>query len=296
MRLLRITSAYPEYAARFYAAHPGLADRSYAEQCVAYFHDAFSWADAWTIALRPVGYEMRETVLNVVPMQRAWARENLKRAAEADLDTIAVEQIRRFAPGILWYDHHDARLLKRIREAVPETRLVIGWTGSAMPTRNADAQCDLILACSREAVERLTAMGHRAAELHHGFDPRIPERLAAAQSDLDMVFIGQLIRGSQFHIEREKLLEQAVDALPLRIFSPSPHAAAPSRPRRMAKQALAASYRLMTAVGGGPLASRMLRAAGRSEKWLAQTLPAVNPKLVPHMSDGVYGLRMYETV
>src|SRR5437868_15214298 len=102
MRLLRITSAYPEYAARFYAARPGLADRSYAEQCTAFFHDAFSWADAWTVALRPAGYEVRETVMNVAPMQHAWARENLPQAAAgADLETIAVEQIRQFAPEIL---------------------------------------------------------------------------------------------------------------------------------------------------------------------------------------------------
>jgi len=294
MRLLRITSAYPEYAARFYAARPGLAARSYAEQCAAYVHDAFSWADAWSVALRPSGYEMRETVLNVAPMQQAWARENLRRPAEADLETIAVEQIRQFAPEVLWYDHHDAPLLKRIREAAPETRLVVGWTGSAMPSRNAFAECDLIFSCSRESVERLTAMGHRAAELHHGFDPRIPARLGAHQAELDVVFIGQLIRGSQFHIEREKLLEQAVEALPLRIFSPAPDAGSPAR--RAAKQALAASYRLVKAAGGGPLAARMLRAAGRSEEWLAPAVRAVNPKLVPYMSDGVYGLQMYETV
>ena len=294
MRLLRITSAYPEYAARFYAARPGLAARSYAEQCAAFFHDAFSWADAWTVALRPAGYEMRETVLNVAPMQHAWARENLQRAGEAGLETIAVEQIRQFAPEILWYDHHDAPLLKRIREAVPETRLVLGWVGSAMPADNAFAECDMILSCSRESVERLTAMGHRAAELHHGFDPRIPARLDAAKPDLDVVFIGQLIRGSEFHLEREKLLEQLVETLPVRIFSPAPHAG--SSARRAVKRALAASYRLMKAAGGGRLARRMLRAAGRSEQWLAPSVPAVNPKLVPYMSDGVYGLQMYQTV
>jgi len=33
-------------------------------------------------------------------------------------------------------------------------------------------------------------------------------------------FIGQLVRDSEFHIAREKLLEDLVEALPIKIFSP----------------------------------------------------------------------------
>ncbi len=297
MKLLHITSVYPGYAESFYASHPELRSKSYEQQCEVFFYDAFAWADTWKIALRPIGYEVREIVSNVVPMQHAWARENLPGApGTLDLNSIAVEQIRQFAPDILWFDHHDAKLLAHIREQVPTTKLVLGWTGSAMPRQNAFAHCDVVLSCSRESVDRLAALGHRAAELHHGFDPRILSRLKQAGGSFDVIFIGQLIRGSEFHIARERLLEQAVEALPLKIFSPSTPPSSSGRTKRLAKQSISVAYRAVRAAGGTALAAGLLRAAGRSEEWLQPPSASVNPKLVPWMADGIYGLHMYETV
>src|SRR6185312_9283310 len=107
MKLLHITSVYPDYAERFYAGRPGLAEKSYGEQLDSLFYDAFAWADAWKNALEPIGYDVQEVVLNVMPLQQAWVRENLPASSRiADHGAIAVEQIRKFAPDILWFDHH----------------------------------------------------------------------------------------------------------------------------------------------------------------------------------------------
>jgi len=296
MKLLRLASVYPGYSDQFYAAHPDLPGKSYQEQCDAFFYDAFAWADSWKVALRPVGYEVEEIAWNLAPMQQAWARENLPRSsAIPDAKSIAVEQVRRFAPDILWFDDHDADLLRRIRESVPAIRLVAGWTGSAIPRHNALAYCDVVLSCSRESVERLAKLGHSAAELHHGFDPRILSRLKPARDSHDLIFIGQLIRDSEFHIAREKLLEDLVAALPIRIFSPSPRLTPLTRTKRLAKYGISSAYRLARAAGGGRLAVGLLRAAGGSEAWLRPAAP-VNPSLMPHMTDGIYGLKMYQTV
>ncbi|OAI52045.1 hypothetical protein AYO46_06650 [Betaproteobacteria bacterium SCGC AG-212-J23] len=283
MKLAHLTSVYPAYAERFYAARPGLAAGSFSEQREALFYDAFAWADAWKAALQPLGYEVEELISNVAPMQRAWEQEHLSPAPERDLDAIAVEQVRRFRPDVLWFDHHDARLLRRIREQVPAIRLVLGWTGSAMPRENAYADCDMVLSCSRESVERLAALGHRAAELHHGFDPRVLQRLQPSESSAEMVFIGQIIRGSEFHVAREKLLERLADALPLRIFSPAPPRGLLRGAKQLVKRGLGAAFR---AVGSSQ----------RAERWAEAERPVVNPRLAPHMVDGVYGLEMYRTV
>jgi len=297
MKLLHMTSVYPQYAQRFYAARPELESRSYEEQCDAFFYDAFAWADAWKNALEPMGYMVREVVTNVDPMQRMWARENMRGDwSGADSNAIAVEQVRQFAPDILWFDHHDATLLARIREQLPAMKLVLGWTGSAMPQHNAFAYCDIVLSCSRESVDRLTAQGVRAAELQHGFDPRILSRLGVSTGSADVVFIGQLIRSSDFHIVREKLLEQAVHALPMKIFSPSARPSRPAHPKRLMKRGLSVAYRALKAAGGGRLGARLLRAAGRSEDWLQPPAESVNAKLMPYMVGGVYGLEMYQTV
>ena len=126
MKLLHLTSVYPGYAEQFYKANPQLLGKSYEEQAQIFFYDAFAWADSWKAAMRPIGYEVEEIVLNFTPMQQAWAREHLPRPAEADLNDIAIEQIKHFAPDVLWFDENDAALLQRIRDSVPGIRLILG--------------------------------------------------------------------------------------------------------------------------------------------------------------------------
>jgi spore maturation protein CgeB len=297
MKLLHMTSVYPQYVERFYAARHGLASRSYEEHYEAFFYDAFAWADAWKSALEPIGYEVREVVTNVAPMQRMWARQNMRGdPASVDLNSIAVEQVRRFAPDVLWFDHHDAGLLALIRERVPQMKLVLGWTGSAIPQPNAFAHCDMVLSCSRESVDRLTAQGKSAAELSHGFDPRVLARLSSSTPSTEVVFIGQLIRSSDFHIVREKLLERAVEALPVKIFSPSARLRPARGAKGLLKEAISMVYCALNSVGGQKLAARLLRAVGKTEDWLQPSTAGLNRKLVPYVVDGVYGLEMYQVV
>lgn len=297
MKLLKLTTVYPGYAQSLYAAHPGLAEKSYDQQAGVLFHDAFSWSDSWKVALAPQGIDVMEVTANVEPLQRAWARENMAgKSAGADLATIAVQQVLKFGPDVLWFDDHDADLLQRIREAVRSIKLVLGWTGSAIPRQNAFRYCDVILSCSRESTELLAKQGYRTAEVHHGFDERILSRLKPASPMHEIIFIGQLLRGTAYHVGREKLLEDLVGALPLRIFSPMAHPTLSGTARAVVKRGMNSVYRLMERARMGGVAASMLRAAGRNREWLEPSTPSINPKLIPHMDDGIYGLRMYQTI
>ena len=91
---------------------------------------------------------------------------------------IAVEQLQRFRPDVLWYNDSDEELLLQILDAVPSIRLVFGWVGSAIPRTDIWNHMDLILSCAPESVAAMEQAGHAAAHLHHGFDPRIIGRLA----------------------------------------------------------------------------------------------------------------------
>jgi spore maturation protein CgeB len=75
MKLLKLTTFYPSYINNFYACHPKLANKSYFEQKMALNYDAFGWADFWSEALTPLGYEVMEIVANAMPMQKAFAKE-----------------------------------------------------------------------------------------------------------------------------------------------------------------------------------------------------------------------------
>lgn len=298
MKLLKLTSVYPTYVEHLYRCHPGLAGKSYEEQSNILFFDAFAWADSWKIALASVGVEVMEVVANIEPMQRAWAAENLPASfAKADLNTIAVHQVLKFGPDVLWFNDHDAGLLQRIRESVPTIRLVIGWVGSAIPRHNAFGHCDIILSCSRESVERLVKLGYRSAELHHGFDQRILSRLKSASDSYDIIFIGQLIRGADFHVGREALLEDMVEVLPIRIFSPlPPRLTLLDRAKRLIKRGIFCAYHLFRVAGARRLAVGVLHAIGKSEEWTQPPAVSMNSKLKPYISDGIYGLQMYQAI
>ena len=297
MKLLKLTSVYPNYAEELYGSNPGLAAKTYDQQNDAVFYDAFAWADSWKVALAPMGIEVMEVIANIEPLQRAWARENLPGSlVNADLKTLAVQQVLKFGPDVLWFDDQDVGLLQHIRETVPSIRLVLGWTGSAIPSQNAFDQCDVILSCSRESVEYLEKLGHRAAELHHGFDARILSRVKPGVASNDIIFIGHLVRSSDFHIAREKLLEEMVTALPVKIYSPLSRLTPTARAKRIVKQGISSAYRLLNTVGMGATAAGVLRAAGKNEEWHKSPSISPNPKLTPHMNDGVYGLHMYQTI
>ena len=112
---------------------------------------------------------------------------------------IAVEQLRRFRPEVLWYNDTDEELLLQILDTVPSVRLVLGWVGSAIPRTNMSGHTDLILSCAPESVAAMEQAGHAAAHLHHGFDPRIIGRLAEQPKHIDASFIGQVVRNGGVH-------------------------------------------------------------------------------------------------
>ncbi|MGH7682256.1 MAG: hypothetical protein ACRENN_09755, partial [Candidatus Eiseniibacteriota bacterium] len=117
MRLLRLTTVYERYLREFYRRTPALRHAPYEEQRGALDRDAFGQADFWTEALRPLGYEVRNTFLNARPLQRAWAEERLGPGkGEATANEIAIAQAKEFQPDAIWLYVADETLIRAIRD------------------------------------------------------------------------------------------------------------------------------------------------------------------------------------
>jgi spore maturation protein CgeB len=296
MKLARLASTYPAYPPQFYASRPQLARASSAEQKRALDDDAFGWGDAWVPALASFGHELLEVRADVEPLQRAWAREHAPALAGAGLDAIAIEQLRDFAPDLLWFDHHDESLLAAIRAEVGSVRRVMGWVGSHLPAARSWRGVDLVLACSATSVDALRARGVRAELLRHAFDPGVRERLGPPREKLDVVFVGQFDPDAPTHAPRERLIERLIGEVGIAVFSPS-GAPSPSerwrrRGRALAWDALQLGRRLgvtAAALGGFPL-------LGRAASWPARprvTLPAAIARAIRPPR---FGLEMYRTL
>ena len=224
MKLATLATAYPLYLRKFYAAHAGLAERPYAEQKAALNHDAYGWADFWSNALCPLGYDVFEISASNEPLQRAWAREHDVQFNEQSwLHDLALEQVKDFRPDLLFvqdYTTFSYEWLTELRQAVPSIQLVVGWCGAPYCDPTVFRAYDVVLSCIPELVDHFCSEGHRSVHMHHAFEPRILGRLQEApEPAIPFTFVGQIVRANQFHRERERLLEQVVDLTEIRIHS-----------------------------------------------------------------------------
>ena len=75
MKILRLTNLLPGCIKYFYLKYPNLSEKSYAEQKTIIDYQAFDWSDYWSHGFQQLGYEAIDVISNVVPLQRAWAKE-----------------------------------------------------------------------------------------------------------------------------------------------------------------------------------------------------------------------------
>lgn len=240
MRLLKIGVYYKTYLEQFYARRPGLASEPYAAQHAALIDDCFGSSDFWTGELSRLGYETCDLVINAEPLQRAWAAERGTAFGEGDwLFGVTEAQVIDFRPDVLIvadYSTVTAAFIRRLRDACPSVRLVLGWCGAPYGDGSVFGAWDVVLSCVPELVARFRAEGHRSRHVNHAFEPRVLEKLDARRDApaADFVFLGSLVRSEHFHLGREKLLSRLVAETGLQIWSevgPPP----PSRLRRAAR-------------------------------------------------------------
>jgi len=297
MKLVKITTVYPSYIKNFYAKHPEMLGKSYQEQKTAVDYDAFGWADFWSNALDFLGYQVWEITLNAEPLQRAWIAEaGFSDGPSINLNHIVLEQVKSYKPDVLWYDHLDQNLLKQLRDEVPSIRLVLGWVGSAVPNTRIWQDIDLTLSCAPESVERLRKAGARAEHLHHGFDPRINHRLKDCPPGIDLTFVGQIIRGTEFHLNRERILEELCSEIDINILSPSADVTSLDDIKSLVRLLVYNSFRLLGRLGFSQETLFGVPKIGRAALWTEKPTRPVNPKLRPYMKTGVFGLEMFQVL
>jgi hypothetical protein len=297
MKIVRITHLNKECVRGYISKIAGFSGKSYNEQKEILDYQAFEWSDYWSNAMRPFGYEFMEVISNVEPMQRAWARENgLLKPDSMNLEEIAFTQTKKFAPEIVWYEDSSEELLKRIRSEIPSIRLVLGWTGSAIPRTRIWAQIDLVLSCAQESVNTLKSIGCRAEQLHHGFDPRVIGRLKPGPKTIDFSFIGQLLRSDQFHLYRDQLLEKIASELDISIFSPSANYGWMETGKANLMGRCYDVFNTLKSLGFPETTLENLPVIGRAIQWKYRPVSPVNPKLKPFLFPPVYGLEMFQVL
>jgi spore maturation protein CgeB len=301
MRLLRLTTNYADYLARFYAMQDGLGTQSYDVQYQTLMADCFQWSDALAKSLTKLGYEVKEIVANAKPMQTRWARENgLGDSGEKWLFDIVSAQVRAFRPEVLFicdYSTFTPSFLRRLKAENPSIHLTLGWCGAPYDDPAVFREYDIVLSCIPELVEHFRADGHRAEHMHHAFNPQVLERIdASAPPRVDFSFSGQIVMETQFHRRREQLLRVLVAKTDLQLWAEFRRV--PIK-RRFYTAALRAAYDGVQSARRAGVSQSFLERIPLIKKvarW--QTRPTITWEVAPSIRSRahkpVFGLAMYQ--
>jgi spore maturation protein CgeB len=300
MKLFRLTSFYTEYIRDFYAQRPSLEGQSYARQKAALDYDAFGEGDSWAYALTALGYEVMEVTANIEPLQQAWAREHgTAFTPDRWLWEIVSAQIKAFQPEILFiadYATFSRQWLRELRQVCPSIRLILGWCAAPFPDPGVFQAYDVVLSCIPELVDRFRVMGHTSFHLNHAFDTRILARIPRTGRDIDFSFLGGINRGKGSHRERERLLLELVQQVPIRIHTPNLDRSCREEVKTLARGCLFLALQGLRQAGVSESTLTRLPKIGRAALWPFRPLFSVHPRLRPYAKPAVFGLEMYQTL
>jgi len=302
MRFTFLTTLYPSYIKAFYAARPGLESRPYDEQKAALDFDGFAWNGALEPALKPLGYVVHSVYANVAPLQRAWATEQgISWPATGWVEGIAWRQLQAFRPEILWVDGLTVfrrRWIDRARETCLGLRWVLGFAGVDLYDLETVKACDAMFSCAWRPVEYFRRVGGKAFLFRHAFNPAILSRMPPAIAPLnELLFAGSIARGEGSHLERERLIETLVAAVPMAIHCPQSEISY----RRdwietNLRRSLYIIMQTLKQVGVDDAMLRRLPKVGQAADWRAMPMRRINPGLHRRMKAPIYGVEMFTAV
>jgi hypothetical protein len=245
MRILILDTYYQEAVRLIYESHPGLAQRSYAEQIGAVYEFGFARADFLPRNLRDIGHETEQFIVNVPSLQRRWGEEQgvlpggfshviteaqrigknsyrsikrrlgsaslTRRASEWELKVLDA-QVEAVQPDIIFICdvlYLPSEVHDRLKE---KTRLLVGEMAYPIPKGLDLRAFDLILSAAPHYVDRIREAGLNAEFLRLAFEPSILDRLKNQPKTHGAVFVGSV---SSYHEQRVRVLEEVSRRVPL---------------------------------------------------------------------------------
>jgi hypothetical protein len=184
-----------------------------------------------------LGHDAHDLVVNAVPLQTAWARENGVRysrlalrvphkvfrlpvvgswlAALPGLAEIAMAQIEAMKPDVLYAQDLSFLPPNAMARLRPHVGLIVGQIASPLPPDPFVRGYDLILTSFPHFVPRIRAMGVASEYFRIGFDTRVLERLGEVPKDVDVSFVGGI---SRHHGKAVPILEYLASNTPMQFF------------------------------------------------------------------------------
>ena len=237
MRIAIVDTYYPRFLKSIYENSPYLIDRSYDKQHKTLINSLFGTSDFYSHHLNSLGCEAQDLIVNCLPLQRAWAKEQnfpLSNLASIiphrffrapiiggfltrlpGLMDVAVEQIKATKPDVLYCQDLSFFPEKVINELRKYVKLIVGQIASPLPPMSFLRGYDMILTSFPHFVTRLRSAGIHSEYFRIGFDERVLNLLSSVQKDIDISFVGGI---SRHHVNALPILEHLALSTPIEFF------------------------------------------------------------------------------
>lgn len=213
MKVLMIWDYYPQYLEWFYRDRD-ISELSFDAHRQMLFDDHFGWPAELCALMRRQGWDCSFLVSNDERLQRKWAAEHgyTVRSDEDWQDEIALEQVRRLKPDVLWVSLHLHRYGAFVAEAAKYAGRTIAWVGSPFKRKIDLAGISVLLTENPNTLRAEHGRFERVIVTAPGFDPAIRQFTAGALKTTDVVTVGQIARS---HTRRTEtiawLLRKGID-------------------------------------------------------------------------------------
>lgn len=203
---------YDKFLQSHYAKNSHLISASYSEQMDSLQGECFGDSDFYSEGLKQVGWNAEDLVVNCLPLQQAWAEENGFSGQGLD---IAIEQIRRAKPDVLYFQVWNVATKEFISAIRPYTKLIVGQIASPIPSNADISSFDVVFSSFPHFVRRFQQIGIAAHYMPLSFEPRILQRLQGNERPYPVTFVGGI---SNAHAERKEFLHKLSKLTPIDFF------------------------------------------------------------------------------
>lgn len=237
MKILIVDTYYAAFLARFYASQDDLDKADYQTQLQSLIDACFGTSDFYSHHLNELGCEAQDLVVNCVPLQKRWAKENHVPLSQlalkvphrlfrlpvigkmlADLPglmDVAVAQIKAAKPDVLYCQDLSFFPAEVLRELKQHVRLIVGQIACPLPPESFLKGYDLILTSFPHFISRLRALGVASEYFRISFDERVLSLLGDENKDIDFSFVGGI---SRHHGGAIPLLEYLAKQTDMRVY------------------------------------------------------------------------------
>ena len=203
---------YRKFIKSHYKKNPQLLSVSYQEQKDSLQAESFGDSDFYSEGLKKAGWNADDLIINCSHLQRAWARGHGFYDFSAKGLEIAIEQIRRTRPQVVYLQDVSIGTKEFLSAIRPYAELVVGQIASPVPSQVDISAFDIIFSACPYFVPRFRQVGIISYYQPLAFDPHILERLEGNEKLYPVTFIGGI---SAQHNARKEFLEILSERIPI---------------------------------------------------------------------------------